>query len=261
MSKKIDSPEYYYSRSSSEKNTRPAKLPGIRDTLGDVLDQPARPEYGYGRESHINSYHTSTTDHHEHYPNHGTSSLRSTHFYGGRGSHTDDTTSHHMHTMESSRTPVPVYGGQKTPQGPQSVYAVYKPTDHGLIEQSGRRTRPKEDPSRRYVCDNPGCEERFDRPSSLEIHKRSHSGEKPYICDQCGKGFTVKSNMRRHERTHGATSAFEDVEEETGGETFQNDGDESAGPSYGYSRRGSSNNQKTNSAYNPPQFYSSSRRK
>jgi uncharacterized Zn-finger protein len=55
-------------------------------------------------------------------------------------------------------------------------------------------------PKKRYIC--PKCTKSFRRPSSLEIHNYSHTREKPFICSvsNCGKGFSVKSNWRRHER-------------------------------------------------------------
>ncbi|KAF2273303.1 uncharacterized protein EI97DRAFT_160859 [Westerdykella ornata] len=58
----------------------------------------------------------------------------------------------------------------------------------------------------RYIC--PTCNKAFSRPSSLRIHSHSHTGEKPYKCQQpgCGKAFSVRSNMKRHERGCHASS-------------------------------------------------------
>ena len=52
----------------------------------------------------------------------------------------------------------------------------------------------------RYIC--PTCSKPFSRPSSLKIHTYSHTGEKPYKCkhEGCGKHFSVRSNMKRHEK-------------------------------------------------------------
>ncbi|KAK9460727.1 uncharacterized protein V1516DRAFT_608603, partial [Lipomyces oligophaga] len=54
--------------------------------------------------------------------------------------------------------------------------------------------------SDRYICGV--CLRAFSRPSSLRIHSHSHTGEKPFMCSHsgCGKAFSVRSNMKRHER-------------------------------------------------------------
>ena len=59
----------------------------------------------------------------------------------------------------------------------------------------------------RYICST--CNKAFSRPSSLRIHSHSHTGEKPFKCPHagCGKAFSVRSNMKRHERgCHGSGS-------------------------------------------------------
>ncbi|KAL8998952.1 MAG: hypothetical protein Q9169_002058 [Polycauliona sp. 2 TL-2023] len=62
-------------------------------------------------------------------------------------------------------------------------------------------------PQDRYLCQT--CNKAFSRPSSLRIHSHSHTGEKPFKCPHpgCGKAFSVRSNMKRHERgCHGGSS-------------------------------------------------------
>lgn len=48
------------------------------------------------------------------------------------------------------------------------------------------------------------CDKRFTRPSSLQTHMYSHTGEKPYACETegCGRHFSVVSNLRRHRKVH-----------------------------------------------------------
>ncbi|OAD69565.1 C2H2-type zinc finger transcription factor [Phycomyces blakesleeanus NRRL 1555(-)] len=48
------------------------------------------------------------------------------------------------------------------------------------------------------------CEKYFNRPSALQTHSYTHTGERPFACDSegCGRRFSVISNLRRHIKVH-----------------------------------------------------------
>ncbi|CAG2164881.1 unnamed protein product, partial [Oppiella nova] len=68
---------------------------------------------------------------------------------------------------------------------------------------SFRKTKDgKEDPMYRHRCKF--CGKVFGSDSALQIHIRSHTGERPFKCNICGNRFTTKGNLKVHFQRHKA---------------------------------------------------------
>uniref|UniRef100_A0A3Q0S3Z7 Zinc finger protein, FOG family member 1 n=1 Tax=Amphilophus citrinellus TaxID=61819 RepID=A0A3Q0S3Z7_AMPCI len=62
--------------------------------------------------------------------------------------------------------------------------------------------KPKESYPNERICPFPHCNKSCPSASSLEIHMRTHSGERPFVCLICLSAFTTKANCERHLKVH-----------------------------------------------------------
>ncbi|XP_061755496.1 zinc finger protein 391-like isoform X2 [Nerophis ophidion] len=72
--------------------------------------------------------------------------------------------------------------------------------------QADSKHSTKKRGKRRYSCSV--CGKGFSRKSILTRHLRTHTGEKPFKCSVCGKSFSQKGHLIEHTRTHTGEKTF-----------------------------------------------------
>jgi hypothetical protein len=91
---------------------------------------------------------------------------------------------------------VPPPGDMK--RGPGRPKAILDPNaPKGMPGGPGSETT-KNGNKKRYTCEV--CQKRFSTAWYVRVHRRSHNGERPYVCNNCGKGFMLPNVLQVHLR-------------------------------------------------------------
>ncbi|KAG9352385.1 hypothetical protein JZ751_020798 [Albula glossodonta] len=79
--------------------------------------------------------------------------------------------------------------------------------DGGVQMQVHERSHTGDRP---YLCDHMGCGKKFATGYGLKSHIRTHTGEKPYRCQElnCHKSFKTSGDLQKHIRTHTGERPF-----------------------------------------------------
>uniref|UniRef100_A0A8B9N1P0 Zinc finger protein 367 n=1 Tax=Accipiter nisus TaxID=211598 RepID=A0A8B9N1P0_9AVES len=117
-------------------------------------------------------------------------------------------------TAAPSALPPPRGGAGRAPAGDEE-----KAGSPGGSGGGGRRGRPRADTVRDLIHEGEHsssrircniCNRVFPREKSLQAHKRTHTGERPYLCDypDCGKAFVQSGQLKTHQRLHTGEKPF-----------------------------------------------------
>ncbi|KAH9528915.1 Sal-like protein 1 [Dermatophagoides farinae] len=91
---------------------------------------------------------------------------------------------------------------QNTMSGGSFLLNGLSTTDNNELLNFRKGKDGKEDPANRHRCKF--CGKVFGSDSALQIHIRSHTGERPFKCNVCGNRFTTKGNLKVHFQRHKA---------------------------------------------------------
>ena len=87
---------------------------------------------------------------------------------------------------------------QSAVNGTNSSLSIKTESTTSITNTSQPKTRREK---RTDTCEY--CGKVFKNCSNLTVHRRSHTGEKPYKCELCSYACAQSSKLTRHMKTHG----------------------------------------------------------
>ncbi|XP_019378190.1 PREDICTED: zinc finger protein 40 isoform X1 [Gavialis gangeticus] len=105
--------------------------------------------------------------------------------------------------VASSSSPLSINASNSTHLSIAPMYnsaQIASVVNHGVEQICNLLKDQKPKKLGKYVCEY--CNRACAKPSVLQKHIRSHTGERPYPCVTCGFSFKTKSNLYKHKKSH-----------------------------------------------------------
>ncbi|KAI0793395.1 hypothetical protein C8Q75DRAFT_559342 [Abortiporus biennis] len=84
---------------------------------------------------------------------------------------------------------------------------IFSGNGSGKDTAAGSSFAPTEKVIKPYICTFEGCKKTYAKPSRLNEHFRSHTGDRPYVCITCSRTYLRESHLQAHNRSHLPNSA------------------------------------------------------
>ncbi|NWI12735.1 ZEP1 protein, partial [Crypturellus soui] len=105
--------------------------------------------------------------------------------------------------VANASSPLPINTSSSTHLSIGPTYSsaqIASVVNHGVEQICNLLKDQKPKKLGKYVCEY--CNRACAKPSVLQKHIRSHTGERPYPCVTCGFSFKTKSNLYKHKKSH-----------------------------------------------------------
>lgn len=104
-----------------------------------------------------------------------------------------------IQSREHSPAGVSKANRRKSWSGASDISADDEATSAGGGSSTGSR---KQKAPAVFTCPVEGCNKSFTRAYNLRSHQRTHTNERPFLCEVCGKAFARQHDRKRHEALH-----------------------------------------------------------
>ena len=114
------------------------------------------------------------------------------------------------------------YNGHES--APRLSYEAVAEIERSLSRAGSEHENGSPYSTKSYTCPVPNCSRLFKRLEHLKRHVRTHTQERPYVCEYCGRNFSRSDNLAAHRKTHdrsGSSQSMQDYYSHDGNTSYE----------------------------------------